>query len=209
MTEHAITAQPVEPTAQTAQPTHVATPPSPAPQTRRPRFTITEAATVCDVHPDTIRRRLKDLAENGAEKDDSGAWSIPVEALLSVGLKPGKPSAPEAPAPSAAQTSPGPVAASPVSQSEAETLRQEIEVLKHRLELEQVRRETAERLVDVHRDALDEARAWRRILEAGPSARAEAVPVPSPAALTAPAVAPQHRAHGNRLANAIAALKGS
>jgi len=164
--------------------------------TTRPRFSITEAASLCGVHADTIRRKISALAEHGAEKDESGAWTIPVEALLAVGLKPGRPAPPDSPA----QPSPAVAATLPeqvVPVAEVEALRNEVAALKHQLELEQVRRETAERLVDVHREALDESRAWRRILEAGPSSRiAPSAPEPgtqpTPSSPPAPAqAAPQ------------------
>jgi hypothetical protein len=56
----------------------------------RPQFTITEAATACAVSRKTITRKLADLAEHGAAKDSDGVWRIPVEALLAVGLHPGR-----------------------------------------------------------------------------------------------------------------------
>jgi hypothetical protein len=56
----------------------------------RPMFTITEAATACAVSRKTITRKLTDLAEHGAAKDEDGVWRIPVEALLAVGLHPGR-----------------------------------------------------------------------------------------------------------------------
>jgi hypothetical protein len=61
-----------------------------APSPTRPQFTITEAATACAVSRKTITRKLADLAEHGAAKDDDGVWRIPVEALLAVGLHPGR-----------------------------------------------------------------------------------------------------------------------
>lgn len=65
-------------------------PNSPQPPSGRPSFTITEAATACAVSRKTITRKLADLAEAGAAKDQDGIWRIPVEALLSVGLHPGR-----------------------------------------------------------------------------------------------------------------------
>lgn len=57
---------------------------------RRPTFTITEAAAACAVSRKTITRKLPDLAAAGAGKDDDGIWRIPVEALLALGLHPGR-----------------------------------------------------------------------------------------------------------------------
>ena len=76
----------------------------------RPTFTITDAATACGVSRKTITRKLSDLATHGAAKDDDGVWRIPVEALLAVGLHPGRslpPSSGRSAAPSA-QASPAP-----------------------------------------------------------------------------------------------------
>ena len=56
----------------------------------RPMFTITDAATACSVSRKTITRKLPELAVHGAAKDDDGVWRIPVEALLAVGLHPGR-----------------------------------------------------------------------------------------------------------------------
>lgn len=60
------------------------------PATRRPSFTITDAAVACVVSRKTITRKLPELATHGAAKDADGIWRIPVEALLAVGLHPGR-----------------------------------------------------------------------------------------------------------------------
>ena len=57
-----------------------------AQSTARPTFTITDAAAACSVSRKTITRKLSDLSDHGAAKDDDGVWRIPVEALLAVGL---------------------------------------------------------------------------------------------------------------------------
>ena len=51
--------------------------PSPAGAGTRPTFTITDAATACAVSRKTITRKLADLAEHGAAKDEDGVWRIP------------------------------------------------------------------------------------------------------------------------------------
>lgn len=72
-------------------------------------FGVKGAAKACLVSEKTIRRRLGELAENGATMDsDSGAWQIPLHALLAVGLTPGKPTPGDPDAPVAA---PAPAAA--------------------------------------------------------------------------------------------------
>jgi hypothetical protein len=80
-------------------------PEQPAVEASRPSFTITDAATACGVSRKTITRKLGDLAEHGAAKDDDGIWRIPVEALLAAGLHPGR-SLPQVTRPSRAAASP-------------------------------------------------------------------------------------------------------
>ncbi len=58
-------------------------------------FTVREAAEACQVSRRTIQRRIIDLGAHGAHMTDAGAWRIPVEALIAVGLTPGKPAAPD------------------------------------------------------------------------------------------------------------------
>ncbi len=57
---------------------------------RRPMFSITDAAVACAVSRKTITRKLPELATHGAAKDEDGVWQIPVEALLALGLHPGR-----------------------------------------------------------------------------------------------------------------------
>jgi len=59
------------------------------------KFTVIAAAEACLVAPRTIQRRLDQLAEHGATKDNDGQWSIPLVALLAVGLRPGQPTGPD------------------------------------------------------------------------------------------------------------------
>lgn len=70
-------------------------PPSDTPH--RPVFTVRQATDVCQVSRRTIARHIDALAEHGAYKDENGAWQIPVEALEAVGLRPGRPAAPDKP----------------------------------------------------------------------------------------------------------------
>ncbi len=58
-------------------------------------FTVREAAEACQVSRRTIQRRVIDLGAHGAHMTDAGAWRIPVEALIAVGLTPGKPTPPD------------------------------------------------------------------------------------------------------------------
>ena len=54
--------------------------------TARPTFTLAGAATVTGKSRRTIGRMLEAGELDGAERDASGAWSIPVESLLAAGL---------------------------------------------------------------------------------------------------------------------------
>jgi hypothetical protein len=145
----------------------------------RPQFTITEAATACAVSRKTITRKLADLAEHGAAKDVDGVWRIPVEALLAVGLHPGR-SLPEhresqarardtAASPSQAGQ---PAPAAPVASSREDVVtvpRDRWDDL--RIRLARAEAEAAERAL-----ALADARLALRALTAGPTAG----PTPSP-----------------------------
>lgn len=138
----------------------------------RPTFTITDAAAACAVSRKTITRKLGDLALHGAAKDDDGIWRIPVEALLAVGLHPGRSlpgpaGRPAGPAPAPAAT-PAAAAPAPVdSSADVVTVpRQRWDDL--RIRLAKAEAEAAERAL-----ALADARLALRALTAGPARPAE------------------------------------
>jgi hypothetical protein len=158
--------------------------------TTRPQFTITEAATACAVSRKTITRKLADLAEHGAAKDVDGVWRIPVEALLAVGLHPGRslPEYREAQArgrdTSTATTQPAP----PTPTAPAGPGRDDVVTIPRdrwddlRIRLARAEAEATERAL-----ALADARLALRALTAGPAAAPSAVPpVPAGPAPTAP-----------------------
>jgi hypothetical protein len=62
----------------------------------RPSLTLSEAASACGVSRSTIRRKHESGTFPGAWKDAEGAWRVPVEDLLAAGLRPGRPSPPDA-----------------------------------------------------------------------------------------------------------------
>jgi hypothetical protein len=76
-----------------------------APTTTRWRATIgamtvysaTQAANVCQVSLRTVQRRIPQLEAAGAWKDADGKWCIPVEAMATAGLSPGRPTPPDKP----------------------------------------------------------------------------------------------------------------
>lgn len=133
----------------------------------RPVFTITEAATACAVSRKTITRKLADLAEHGAAKDEDGVWRIPVEALLAVGLHPGR-SLPErrgdAPEPARAPSGNG-IAPRPAPSSGPDM----ITVSRDRWDDLRIRLARAEAQAAERDLALADARLALRALTAGPA----------------------------------------
>ncbi len=132
----------------------------------RPMFTITDAATSCSVSRKTITRKLPELAVHGAAKDDDGVWRIPVEALLAVGLHPGR--SLSAVAPSAARpVAPVPTPSRPADQDTVTISRDRWDDV--RIRLARAEAEASERGL-----ALADARLALRALTAGPVAASRA-----------------------------------
>ena len=127
----------------------------------RPTFTITDAATACSVSRKTITRKLAELAIHGAAKDDDGVWRIPVEALLAVGLHPGR-SLPEAGHATVRPVAAAPVPVRPVDQDTITIPRDRWDDV--RIRLARAEAEAAERGL-----ALADARLALRALTAGPA----------------------------------------
>ena len=125
----------------------------------RPTFTITDAATACSVSRKTITRKLPELAGHGAAKDDDGVWRIPVEALLAVGLHPGRSLQGAAPAPK--RPVPSPTPARVVERDTVTVSRDRWDDL--RIRLARAEAEASERAL-----ALADARLALRALTAGP-----------------------------------------
>jgi hypothetical protein len=138
--------------------------------TGRPSFTITDAAIACAVSRKTITRKLGDLASHGAAKDEDGIWRIPVEALLAVGLHPGR-SLPEAPRPVQRPMGPGPVQAPAVAP--AQTGPDMVTVPRDRWDDLRIRLARAEAEATERALALADARLALRALTAGPQGRTE------------------------------------
>jgi hypothetical protein len=126
----------------------------------RPTFTITDAASACSVSRKTITRKLPELAIHGAAKDDDGVWRIPVEALLAVGLHPGR-SLPQAPV--ATRTTP--VAPLPVRDHQQDT----VTIPRDRWDDVRIRLARAEAAAAERALALADARLALRALTAGPA----------------------------------------
>lgn len=113
----------------------------------RPSWTIAESAERCGVSRSTVRRYRESDKFPNAWKDQGGAWKIPLEDLLAVGWSPIDPaqSAPSEPAP--------------------ERSSERILELERALELERVRRESAERLAAMSEANLADLRTALKMLE--------------------------------------------
>lgn len=59
-------------------------------------YTATEAAKLCGVSLRTVQRKSAQLEAAGAWKDTSGQWHIPMAAMRTSGLVPGRPTGPDA-----------------------------------------------------------------------------------------------------------------
>ena len=145
----------------------------------RPQFSITDAAVACAVSRKTITRKLGDLAEHGAAKDDDGVWRIPVEALLAVGLHPGRSVAerPEQNRPAATQHADPRPAPNPAADV--------VTVPRDRWDDLRIRLARAEAQAAEREHALADARLALRALTAGPARVVD--PVAAPDVAPAPA----------------------
>lgn len=152
----------------------------------RPTFTITDAATACSVSRKTITRKLPELAGHGAAKDDDGVWRIPVEALLAVGLHPGR-SLPQA---ASAPMRPAPLAPSPTRHVDQDT----VTIPRDRWDDVRIRLARAEAEAAERGLALADARLALRALTAGPMS-AQAEPRSTQAVTQAPITFPDAGAH--------------
>ena len=146
----------------------------------RPTFTITDAASACAVSRKTITRKLADLAEHGAAKDADGVWRIPVEALLAVGLHPGRSLAPTHRAEDSAPAS-GAVSA-PLAGRPAYADRDMVTIPRDRWDDLRIRLARAEAEASERAHALADARLALRALTAAPSGsdRSSDAPIPGP-----------------------------
>jgi hypothetical protein len=146
----------------------------------RPTFTISAAAEATGKSRRTIGRMLDAGELVGATRDDSGAWAIPVEALLGAGLQLHAPTPPDA-ANDRAATTPAdlPKDANDRATSEGAQLRAELADWRRRAEVaEAIAAERAEALADV-RAAL--ALAHRMLPATATTGDFSDAPAPAPA----------------------------
>lgn len=138
----------------------------PGPPLVRPRFSFSEAAKLTRTSRSTIKRRHAAGSFPHAERDETGAWTIPIEDLLAVGLVPS-----DRPPPlgEATDQDHDDVTRGRDPGLDAELLA-ELADLRHDLALERARREAAERVAAERAEHLDTVRLALRMLEAGPGA---------------------------------------
>ncbi len=104
-------------------------------------------------------RRIDQLIEGGAYRDDAGAWRVTPAALRAAGFQPGKPSAPDAPNSTASRSYD-----SAETDAQLAALRAEVAEWRRRAEVAEVRAEERERIIVTQASSL-------RMLEARPAPR--------------------------------------
>lgn len=133
-----------------------------------PSVSQAEAARICGVSTATIRRRRSELIEHGAKPDVDGGWTIPIPALVAVGLLD--------------RTTPPDTATT--RRMSPDTTRQsatpmtppdEVAELRNRLRETEHRAALAEAISEERLRALEDARTALRLLEARPHGHAERV----------------------------------
>jgi len=154
-------------------PGHLDEPPlpgMPATVPTRPKWSAARAARECGVGRATIQRALDSGRIQSAERDDSGAWSIPVDALIEAGFIPGKPTPPDAAdTGDTALAAPLPHQGDRAGTEQVLTLTREVERLRSALEVEHARTAAAERLAAERGGRVEDLRVALRMLDAGNS----------------------------------------
>lgn len=129
------------------------------PKTARPQLTISQAATEFDVSRSTLKRGLESGRYAGAEKDTSGAWRIPVEALH----QEHKPRA--SPHQVSKVTQAKTLAQTPLNQDQ--DLTQKVRDLEQALAIEQAERRAAERVAEAEARRAETAERALLMIESG------------------------------------------
>ena len=137
-------------------------------------FTVTTAADACRVSRKTITRRLPQLQAGGAFKDDTGAWVLPLNALLHAGFAPGRPASPDTgTSPQEDTQGQGDRWYTPEEVADLRKRADEAEGLRRRAEVAEALAAERERVIEVQANAL-------RMLTAG-AGQSDTVPAPVPA----------------------------
>lgn len=118
-----------------------------------PTIGLAEAARVCGVSESTIRRRRAELLELGASQGPKG-WSIPIPALVQLGLMTAT-TAPDAViAREPLQESPVEAVMTPSALAEVEALREALTAAELRAAVAEARAEERERVIEAQAQAL-------------------------------------------------------
>ncbi len=143
-------------------------PDMPATMPARPKWSAARAARECGVGRATIQRALDSGRIQSAERDDSGAWSIPVDALIEAGFIPGKPTPPDA-ADASDTDLPAPLIhqGDRAGTEQVLTLTREVERLRGALDVEHARVTAAEQLATERAGRVEDLRMALRMLEVG------------------------------------------
>lgn len=129
------------------------------------RFTLNGAADATGTSKRTLLRRIDELTRHGAEKDDTGAWSIPLAALLAAGFKVGAPRTSDTDQP-APERAPGSTTDLDELRTELESVRAELVDTRHRAALLEAERSAAVAIATERAAHVDSLRAALRALEA-------------------------------------------
>jgi hypothetical protein len=150
-----------------------------------PTIGLAEAARACGVSESTIRRRRAELLELGASHGAKG-WSIPIPALVQLGLMPPTTGPDTVKAPEPSQDSPVEPVVAPSTQAEVEALREALTAAELRAAVAEARAEERERIITAQAQAL-------RMLEAPVTVQGEQPATASPTSETPPAPRPAKR----------------
>ena len=121
----------------------------------RPAWTLSEASQQTGVSVSTLRRALRSDRIDGAYKDSSGAWRLPVEGLLAAGYPPRAGSSNPDEPPHAASATEG--------QNNVHTRLSELEAA---LRVARAERDAAREVAHAHERRADSAERALRLLEA-------------------------------------------
>ena len=131
----------------------------------RPSLTLSEAAEACGVSRSTVRRK-HEAGEfpNAYKAGPDNAWRIPVTDLLAAGLKPGRPSPPDAVSEPDERVRSATVT---LPKAELDALREQLHAERTRALVAEARLSERGETVDALKEALSEAR--QRAIEAAPA----------------------------------------
>lgn len=151
----------------------------------RPSLTLSEAAEACGVSRSTVRRK-HEAGEfpNAFKAGPDNAWRIPVTDLLGAGLRPGRPSPPDAVSEPDERVRAATVT---LPKAELDALREQLQNERTRALVAEARLSERAETVDALKEALSEAR--QRAIEAAPARMpGPVVDVTTPATPAAPAI---------------------